>query len=352
MDYNVTYRKKDKGWQVIVSYKDSLGNWKQKSKQGFSTKRDAKPFADKLVQDLKKSTPSTIINSKVNLTFGYLFEEYINYSSAHKEYYTIKSYRNSSYKFSSLNNIKVTKIEKNDIQRVIDDFIISGLKKSSIQKHLSNLKGFFNYLIELHLISSSPIYDIKLPKINEKLPKKSLTLEELFNLLEKIKTNKFYTVALIAGTCGLRLGEILGLTWKDVDFDLSTLSVNKQWKLLENKKSGFGKLKSINSYRTVPIPRITLDYLKELKQDNLSERIAPFNASSISKYLNPKLRELSGISIHELRHTYATNLISNGIDFKTAAKLLGHDVEQTMRTYSHVTDEMYNKAACTINKIF
>ena len=50
-------------------------------------------------------------------------------------------------------------------------------------------------------------------------------------------------------------------------------------------------------------------------------------------------------------HTYATNLIANGLDFKTAAKLLGHDIEQTMKTYSHVTDDMMNEAKKIINII-
>ncbi|MCS4455170.1 tyrosine-type recombinase/integrase [Clostridium botulinum] len=47
--------------------------------------------------------------------------------------------------------------------------------------------------------------------------------------------------------------------------------------------------------------------------------------------------------MHELRHTYATKLISNGVDFKTVAQLLGHTVEQTMKTYSHVNDDMMKK---------
>lgn len=58
------------------------------------------------------------------------------------------------------------------------------------------------------------------------------------------------------------------------------------------------------------------------------------------------------ISVHELRHTYATNLIANGIDFKTAAKFLGHDVKETLGTYSHVNDDMIKIATNIIEKIF
>nr|WP_033051155.1 tyrosine-type recombinase/integrase [Clostridium botulinum] len=61
---------------------------------------------------------------------------------------------------------------------------------------------------------------------------------------------------------------------------------------------------------------------------------------------------MASISLHELRHTYATLLISSGIDFKTVAKILGHDVEQTMRIYSHVNDDMMKKATNIIENIF
>ena len=58
------------------------------------------------------------------------------------------------------------------------------------------------------------------------------------------------------------------------------------------------------------------------------------------------------ITIHDLRHTYATHLIANGLDFKTVAQLMGHDVQETIKTYSHVTDDMIKKAANVIEKIF
>ncbi|RHW62664.1 site-specific integrase, partial [Clostridium botulinum] len=58
------------------------------------------------------------------------------------------------------------------------------------------------------------------------------------------------------------------------------------------------------------------------------------------------------ITFHELRHTYATRLIANGVDFKTVAQILGHSVEQTLKTYSHVNNDMLNKAHSVIEKIF
>lgn len=58
------------------------------------------------------------------------------------------------------------------------------------------------------------------------------------------------------------------------------------------------------------------------------------------------------ITIHVLRHTYATNLLANGLDFKTVARLMGRDVEQTIKTYSYVTDDMIKRATRVINNVF
>ena len=106
--------------------------------------------------------------------------------------------------------------------------------------------------------------------------------------------------------------------------------------------------------RLVPIPPKTLKELKEYHSFSITDinnRILPFNEGRIYG-LNRKLKTIADISIHELKHTYATLLISNAIDFKTADRILGHDVEQLIKTYSHVTDDMMNKATTKIVKTF
>ena len=134
------------------------------------------------------------------------------------------------------------------------------------------------------------------------------------------------------------------------------MTINKQWKIDKStNKSVLGALKSKNSYRVVPIPLELIKYLKTFKESNpidINNRILPCSASNIRKYLVPDLKKYAGVSLHELRHTYITILIANGLDFKTVARLAGHDVEQTIKTYSHVTDDMMEKASKKIHEIF
>lgn len=359
MDYNITYRQKDKGWQYIISYKIN-GKWKQKSKQGFSTKKEAKPFAEKALKELKTAyeNEKNIINENYDsITFKELTDIYIEHSKLYKEYNTIRSYINYAKAFKSLNDMKVISINKGTIQKAVDSLLTTKLSSSTIKEYLKRSTLFFNYYIENYNPNySNPTRNIVLPKIEKAQNKKALTKKELDLLLKSLKKENydFYIISLLAGTCGLRAGEILGLTWNDIDEINSTLNIDKQWKRLDRKIYGFGRLKSNNSNRIVPLPQKTLKELKEYHLSlvvDINNRILPFNETKIYN-LNTKLKQLSDISIHELRHTYATLLISNGIDFKTAADILGHDVEQLIKTYSHVTNDMMTKATNKIAKIF
>lgn len=358
LEYNITYRQKDKGWQYLISYKEN-NKWRQKAKQGFNTKKEAKFAADKRVLELKKELNTTnIINAQYNyITFSKLSDDFIKHSILYKEHNTINNYRFSIKAFNNISNIKVIDIKRIDIQNCIDDLIQKGLKESTIKGYIKSIKLIFDYYTEnYNSLFSINLKKFKIPVNKSKKEKKALSKNELDNLLFKIKDNKYYIAALIAGKCGLRESEICGLTWDNVDFSNMELTINKQWKIDKStNKSVLGALKSKNSYRVVPIPLELIKYLKTFKESNpidINNRILPCSASNIRKYLVPDLKKYAGVSLHELRHTYITILIANGLDFKTVARLAGHDVEQTIKTYSHVTDDMMEKASKKIHEIF
>lgn len=360
MDYNITYRQKDKGWQFIISYKVN-GKWKQKSKQGFKTKKDAKPAAEQAIIELKKQLKNNIVNKNYDsITFKELSDIYINHLTLYMENNTIQCYKYAINKFNSLNNMKIKDIKQLHIQKLVDEILKKEtIKIRTIETYIRRIKMILQYYVENYDPSYVVFEKIKLPNEKIKPTKKALTKNQLDFLLASLKEKKYgryYIASLIAGTCGLRCGEILGLTWNDINFKNYTMNVNKQWKVNKNTKTNqFGELKGKNSYRTVPIPKTTIDELIEYKKvstPDIYNRLVPCTSGSIKKFLNPLLRELADISIHELRHTYATLLISNGVDFKTAAHFLGHDVQQTLKTYSHVNDDMIIKATNVITKIF
>lgn len=362
MDYNITYREKDKGIQVIISYKDNRGKWKQKSKQGFPNNREgkkkAKLEADKMLQELKNTIANSTYNEFKNITLGEFIDLHLDHLKIHLEANTIISYKTSLKHFESIYDLELAKVRSIDIQKCIDNLVEQKYKYGTIKCYVQKLKAIFNSAINKYEIPiKNPTTKLTIEKEKQASNKKALTDTELNQLLQQINHEKYYLIVLLASKCGLRIGEILGLTWSDIDFQNATLSVNKQWKLLKNNTYGFGELKSKNSNRIIPLTTSMIKELKYIKANSvysIDGRLVPVkNTASTTVCVNQYLKKFNyNISIHELRHTFATNLIANGVDFKTAAQLLGHDVEETMRTYSHVTEDMLKKATQIMENIF
>lgn len=359
MQYNITYREKDKGIQFIISYKDSSSQWKQKSRQGFKTKREAKAAADIELGKLKKTLKSQMDLSPEHegITFKDFATMFLDHEYLYKEENTLKAYKIALKSFVILNNLEVNKIKPIDIQKCVDDLIKQGLKDTTIRLYLTRIKTAFNFAKKFKIIIENPVSNISVPKSKSKNEKVALNKYELENLLSKIKNEKYRIISILAGKCGLRLGEIVGLTWNNIDEKRCVVKVVQQWKKLKTGKYGIGELKSKNSNREVPLPAKVLQELLKYKDENptnIDNRI--FNNignDTLANRLKNTYKNLGyDISIHELRHTYATMLISNGVDFKTAAQLLGHDIEQTMKCYSHVNDDMISAASKIINSIF
>lgn len=366
MEYNITYREKDKGLQVIISYKSEFGKWKQKSKQGFPNtrngKKEAKTWADEALQELKYDEVNNISIDYKNILWKDFCQLYMNHLALHMQPKTIRAYKLSLRHFEALNEIEVSKIKPYHIQNCVDILVKNHLKHSSIKSYLAKVKSMLNAAItKYNIITNNPAKNIIYNGDKNPLEKRALTLEELNDLLHKLSIIKeyeqFYIMSLLSGKCGLRLGEVMGLLWTDIDFKHNIVSVNQQWKLLnENNEYGFGPLKTINSKREVPLPIVVRNELLRYDSQNprqINNRIIKLvSVNGAGSNIQRAFRKVGyAISIHELRHTYATLLIANGVDFKTAAKLLGHTVEMTMRTYSHVTNDMLIKAANIINNI-
>lgn len=283
---------------------------------------------------------------------------FIEHLKLYKEPNTVISYKQTVKKFSILAEMELSKISPLHVQRCVDEMIKVGLKSTSIKAHVVKLKTIFKNAIKPYrIIADNPVADLKIPESKEGNKIKALTISELDKLLNSIKYPRYYFMSLLAGKCGLRIGEIVGLTWNDINFTKSTLDINKQWKQNKDGKWGFGPLKTKNSYRIVPAPRSVLQALREYKKTSLTSidrRLFPYTrASGIGTILSDLYKSLGyNISVHDLRHTFASLLIANGTDFRTAAQILGHTPEETIRTYSHVTSDMMEQAAKNINNIF
>ena len=360
MDYKISYRKKDKGLQCIISYKDSLGKWKQKSKQGYKTQKEYKPWIEETVKNLSE-TIQYINPDMSGTTVDELYKAFINHIELYKEINTVISVEVAYKHFEKIKDYKVTDVTILEVQECVDEMVKKKLASSTINTYTSKIRTLFNYAVKpLKIIKDNSFADIKpLPEDKTKEEIKALTPTELTDLLGKIKNKKYYIISLIASTCGLRIGEILGLKWSDIDERELILTINKQWKIIKKKPVvyGFGSVKSKNSNRQVPVPASTMAELLKYKKEypiNISNRIVAYK-NGMGTCTNLKNVYMSigyDISVHDLRHTYASRLVANGVDFKTVAELIGDTVQMVINTYSHFTPDMMENAKKAVNNIF
>ena len=154
---------------------------------------------------------------------------------------------------------------------------------------------------------------------------------------------------------GQSRGELLALLWTDLDLDRHTISVSKSV-LGRNGELKVSAPKTRHSIRTVVIPQQAVDLLiqeHELHPDNPYMFPSPVTGTmyhpDAAGRIHRKLLKEAGIEsvrFHDLRHTFATLALQNGVDIKTLSGMLGHYSSGfTLDTYTHITDKMQQEAA-------
>ncbi|MDO9490791.1 site-specific integrase [Acetobacterium sp.] len=210
---------------------------------------------------------------------------------------------------------------------------------------------------------------IKLPAPKEKDEdevSRVLTRDEQEKFIKAIKGATYEVLFLTALNTGLRIGELLALTWDDLSFESKEISVSKQMTYTKDRttKRYTNKItapKTKAGTRVIPVPEFLIPRLKELrvkeleKKMRLQNKCADLNLvfsaklggylafSSVRTSLDTIIKEnkIEHFKIHSLRHTYATRLFELGEQPKTVQALLGHsDIAMTMNVYTHVLKDI------------
>ena len=349
MQYNFTIRKKDGNYQIIVSYKDGY-KWKQKSKQGFATQRDAKLYGQEIVDNLKKTITNPLDDSLKDITliefFNIFISEHINATKN-----TLITYKNALNVVDALKDKKLSAITTQDI---LHQFNHSVYAVATINLAYRVLNMLFNYAISPYkAVRENPCKPIKPLKQRDVKKVSIITSDELQRLDELEDSNYlYYVLFMVARYTGARYGEIIAITWNDIDFTNKTIAINKQWVALGNNQFDYSFTKSANGIRTIPIPPTLLEILTKYKDVCTTDRLFNFRRSNTTTPNRILQKYIPGKSMHAFRHTYATTLLANNVDVKTVASLLGDTVDTVIHNYIHYTDEMRLKAAESVANIF
>ena len=227
-------------------------------------------------------------------------------------------------------------------------------KKSSIGRKLAALKKFFRYLVATHKIVKDPLLLIHSPKQEKPLPA-FLTVDDVFQLLGAIEIKtaldvRDRAVLEVFYSTGVRVSELVGLNWADVDFQLGIIRV----------------LGKGSKERIVPIGEIALQALQDCGQEQrtkwhfsckgetpvfLNNRGERTTTRSVARIVEKHLKQ-AGIPIkmgpHGLRHSFATHLLNSGADLRVIQELLGHASLSTTQKYTHLNLDaltaVYDKA--------
>lgn len=240
-------------------------------------------------------------------------------------------------------------IDKIDI--VLLQQIFNNIQHPRTREHvLAQLNEMFDKAVNMHLISYNPFKNIELPR-HKKKESVALTREQEIAFLDACKKDKYGDLFQCYLFLGLRRGEGLALTRGDIDFENKTVSISKTF----NKGIVRQNTKTEAGTRIIPLFDNALFILEKYKNSDKNQRLFKLNEANAYRHFKRILEfaNLDGlnITIHSLRHTFATRCYENAVDVKTAAKWLGHtDISLTLKIYTHCNPDYEQEQVIKVNR--
>lgn len=292
-----------------------------------------------------------------------------NYIKPSSKMQTAKSYERIIHKQISvaLGEKELTNLTTMDIQLFVTDLLNngntrthSGLAANSVNGIISVIQSSLKMAVILGYVSKNVSVGIKHPKIKSK-EITCFTMSEQKKIEEaalSAKKDKYRGIILCLYT-GLRIGELLALTWNDIDFDKNILSVTKTCHDgNENGKHSriIDTPKTENSRRQIPLSKTLVKMLKEMKKKSKCEFVIadgekPVFIRSYQRMFELLLKKLklSHKGFHSLRHTFATRALECGMDVKSLSEILGH--KNAMITLNRYAHSLWEHKAEMMNKL-
>ncbi|WP_062349876.1 tyrosine-type recombinase/integrase [Bacillus kwashiorkori] len=346
------------------------------TRRGFKTKKEAQAAAAKFEQEIENGL---LINNN-NLTYEEVYKQWFENHSKTIKPSTKKTIESKFNKhiLPRFGKLKIKEITKMYCQKVINELAES---ITSVNDYKIQANQVFKYAMKMDIILKNPMEYVTIPKREEELIA-SIDGGEERNYWRKDEIKRFLSIAkneltqrdhllfhLLIYT-GARKGEVLALTWDDIDFKAGTIHFGKTL-FFNNGKHYFQQPKTATSKRSISLDTKTLSLLKKwrtrLKEANLANpNLFEDNNLVFTRddglplrlaYPNDKLNiviekhKLHKISIHGLRHTHASLLFEAGASIKEVQERLGHsDIQMTMNIYTHVTDHVKEQTAQKFEK--
>ena len=349
--------------------RDENGKRKYKTVYG-ATQKEADEKALQVKLAMKKGID---VASELD-PFSKWAERWMNVKRAEVGYSRLCTYRSALTHFAPIADKPISKIRTIDIQAIISDLAeenpTTGRPSSceTLRALKSTANQIFKLAVENRVMDYNPVGAVKIPKGEPVYERRALTEEEQRWIVET--DHRARTAAMIMMYAGLRRGEVIPLTWGDIDLGKRIISVVRSVERHGGKYEIKDGAKTAAGVREVHIPKVLADYLGGLKRESVFVCTSAsgqmhtdpswrtmwdsylkdlnFKYGDFSSFLRkPKSKYDVGVPFviphitpHWLRHTYASMLYMAGVDVMTAKTLLGHaDVKTTLGVYTHISQK-------------
>ena len=351
--------------RYVARYTDSMNKRVQKV---FGELAECQEWLKKELEYKEKGN----FNVPSQITVDAWFDYWINIKKYSVREGTINAYivrYNGSIK-PFIGEKKLRSVTNIDCQKIMCTMAEKGYKNNTIGLAKFVLFSLLEYAYMSDVIQKNPCNKLVKSNIGKKPTERmAMTLREQRILCETIKGTRYELHYRFALQTGLRVGELEGLQWQDIDFYRRMLKVERAVKLGNDCSMYVGEPKSKSGYRKIPLTEEAIKILRMQKERNSQIKVVDFGWND-HIFLSEKGKPVKGntydgnlrlmcdrahiprVSMHILRHTFATRCIEAGMMPKTLQIILGHsDLAMTMDRYVHITDEQSSREMDRISSL-
>lgn len=337
--------KKTGKWLIQYRYTDWQGKRRKSTKRGFATKREAEEWLRNFL---------ITQNADFDMKFEEFWKMYCADMETRLREHTMrtKRYIVELKILPYFGKKRVNDITAADIRQWQNELIKKGYSPTYLKTINNQLSAIFNYAVRYYDLKSNPCAKAGSMGKSKAEEMDFWTGEEFKKFIDSVMNKRLsYMAFMTLYWTGMRLGELLALTPKDVDLEKRTISITKSYQRL-GRKDVITPPKTPKSKRVITIPEFLAadikDYMDSLYDLQEDDRLFPITKYYLEHEMQRGIKEsgVKRIRLHDLRHSHASLLIELGFSPLEIANRLGHEkVETTLNTYAHLYPNKQTKLA-------
>ncbi|MFC1715564.1 tyrosine-type recombinase/integrase [Candidatus Poribacteria bacterium] len=327
------YKRRNR-WYVYITFPDGT-----RYRKSVGTKRQA--------EEIEKRIKAAIVEGKWEIykmrdvSFSDLAAEYLEYARVNKAASSFRSdrCRIELHLLTYFGDIPIKRMTSQMVEDYKQVRLKEGASPNTVNHEMANLSHMLRLAIQWQYVDKNVVSDVKRIRIPEK-PTRFLGRDEILRLVEAARESHIYPILMTALHTGMRKSELLNLRWTDIDFDQRAVTVQAKddWHT-KNYKS-----------RTLQLTPALYEMLREHRKQHLSRGVQSKYVftycgkrirDNIKRSLKTVLRKasLTGVTLHTLRHTFASQLAMAGVSLKEIQELMGHQSFVTTLQYAHLSED-------------